>query len=89
MKARGERMEEIVVVENPQIDDRKFCYLVCSIKESNNVATQTIDELQSSLLVHEQRMNGQKKEKPALKVTSAGRTGSRSRERNNSRGGSW
>ncbi|XP_068663053.1 uncharacterized protein [Aristolochia californica] len=35
----------------------RFNYVVCSIEESNNLDTLTIDELQSSLLVHEQRMN--------------------------------
>jgi len=34
----------------------KFNYVVCSIEESNNVDTITIDELQSNLLVYEQRM---------------------------------
>lgn len=44
MKAQGERMEQLVIVD----------YVVCSIQESNNLTTMTIDELQSSLLVHEQ-----------------------------------
>jgi hypothetical protein len=39
---------------------QKFNYVVCSIEESNDVTTLWIDELQSSLLVHEQRMQGQK-----------------------------
>jgi len=34
----------------------KFNYVVCPIEEPNNMDTMTIDELQSSLLVHEQRM---------------------------------
>jgi len=34
----------------------KFNYVVCSIEESNDMKSMTIDELQSSLLVHEQRM---------------------------------
>ncbi|XP_024004864.1 uncharacterized protein LOC112082011 [Eutrema salsugineum] len=36
----------------------KFNYVVCSIKESNDLSTISIDELHGSLLVHEQRMNG-------------------------------
>ena len=35
----------------------KFNYVVCSIEESNDLSTMTIDELQSSLLIHEQRMH--------------------------------
>jgi len=31
-----------------------FNYVVCSIEESNNINTMTIDELQSSLLMHKQ-----------------------------------
>lgn len=53
----------------------KFNYVVGSIKESNNVTTLSIEELQSSLLVHEQRMKGQNNiiEEQALKVSNAGR----------------
>ncbi|XP_015583226.1 uncharacterized protein LOC107262362 [Ricinus communis] len=47
----------------------EFNYIVCSIEESNNVETLTIDELQSSLLIHEQRMKGSNEEEQALKVT--------------------
>lgn len=61
--------------------------MVCSIEESNDVTSLTIDELQSSLLVHEQRMNGQKEEEQALRVSNSGRMGSRGRGRNSNRGG--
>jgi hypothetical protein len=47
----------------------KFDYVVCSIKESSYLNTLTIDELQSSLLVHEQRMNVHQEEEQALKIT--------------------
>ncbi|MCI97870.1 retrovirus-related Pol polyprotein from transposon TNT 1-94, partial [Trifolium medium] len=51
----------------------KFNYVVCSIEESNDVTSLSVDELQSSLLVHEQRMKGQKdhSEEQALKITNA------------------
>ena len=35
----------------------RFDYVVCSVEESNDLDKLSIDELQSSLLVHEQRMN--------------------------------
>ncbi|RDX75456.1 hypothetical protein CR513_44654, partial [Mucuna pruriens] len=34
----------------------RYDYIVCSIEESHNLDSMTIDELQNSLLVHEQRM---------------------------------
>jgi transposase InsO family protein len=66
----------------------KFNYVVCSIEESNDVTTLTIDELQSSLLVHEQRMKFtyEKDEEQALKISSAGRGSNRGRGRNSGRG---
>lgn len=53
----------------------KFNYVVCSIKESNDVTTLSIDELQNNLLVHEQRMESKKYfiEEQALKISNAGR----------------
>jgi hypothetical protein len=53
----------------------RFNYVVCAIEESNDVSTITVDELQSSLLVHEQRMRSQREEEQALKVTNGGRGG--------------
>ncbi|MCI76700.1 retrovirus-related Pol polyprotein from transposon TNT 1-94, partial [Trifolium medium] len=53
----------------------KFNYVVCSIEESNNVTAMSIDELQGSLLVQEQRLKSQveKEDEQALKITSYGR----------------
>ena len=46
-----------------------FNYVVCSIEESKDIDTLSIDELQSSLLVHEQKMNkSSSKEDQALKL---------------------
>jgi hypothetical protein len=51
---------------------------VCSIEESNDVTALSIDELQSSLIVHEQRMKGQQEstDEQALKISSNGGRGS-------------
>lgn len=52
MKAQGEKVDQIVIVEKIlRSMTSKFKYVVCSIEESNNVSTLTIDKLQSSLLV--------------------------------------
>ncbi|KAK2442749.1 putative mitochondrial protein [Trifolium repens] len=88
MKIHGERIEPVTVVEKIlRSMTPKFNYVVCSIEESNDVTTLSIDELQSSLIVHEQRMKGQREEDQILKVTNAGRTTNRGRGRGGSRGG--
>lgn len=87
MKAHDERMEQIVIVEKIQRSmTPRFNYVVCLIEESNNLATMTIDELQSSLLVHEQRMRSHKDEEHALKVTGGERFGTREGDRFGGRG---
>ncbi|XP_048231253.1 uncharacterized protein LOC125370285 [Ricinus communis] len=73
----------------------KFNYVVCSIEESNNVDTLTVDKLQSSLLIHVQRMkNVDGEEKVLLKVThevkaDKGRGRGRGGGRGNGRGKSF
>ncbi|XP_037494381.1 uncharacterized protein LOC119370393 [Jatropha curcas] len=70
MKANGEDKGDAIVVEKIlRSMTPKFNYIVCSIEESKDTSMLTIDELQSSLLVHEQRMNSQNEEEHALKVS--------------------
>lgn len=52
----------------------KFNYVVCSIEESNDLSTLSIDELHGSLLVHEQRMQGFQTEEHVLKIISDDRS---------------
>lgn len=86
MKANGEKLEETDIVEKIHCSlTPRFNYVACSIEAANDVTTLSIDELQSDLLVQEQRMKGQKEEEHALKVTSQGRF--RGRGRGSSRGG--
>ncbi|KAI9191241.1 hypothetical protein LWI28_005681 [Acer negundo] len=59
----------------------KFDYVVCYIEESNDLDVLTIYELQSSLLVHEQRMKAHVVEEQALKVTFGEYSGDRGRSR--------
>ncbi|KAL4304133.1 hypothetical protein GQ457_10G005800 [Hibiscus cannabinus] len=69
MKAHGESMCHVKIVEKIlRSMTSKFVYVVCSIEESNDVDILTIDELQSSLLVHEQCMKGHETNEQALKV---------------------
>ena len=70
MKACGENIgENSITAKILRSMISKFNCVVCSIEESNNLEIMTIDELQSSLLVHEQRMNGQEEEENVLQVT--------------------
>ncbi|GAU22986.1 hypothetical protein TSUD_98140 [Trifolium subterraneum] len=91
MTAFGERLEQVVIVEKVLRSLLpKFNYVVCSIEQSIDVITLSVDALQSSLLVQEQRLKSQtdKEEEQALKVASYGRGngGSRGRGRSSSRG---
>lgn len=47
----------------------KFNFAVCSIEKSHDVDKLTIDELQSSLWVHEQKINQQEKNEQAWKAS--------------------
>ncbi|MCH81752.1 copia-type polyprotein, partial [Trifolium medium] len=82
MKIQGETMEQRIVVEKIlRSMTRKFNYVVCAIEESNDVETLSIDELQGSLLVHEQKMKPVKEEEQALKAASGERNSSSARGR--------
>ena len=69
MKVHGDQIEQKVVVGKIlRSMTSKFNYIVCSIEESNDLDSMSIDELHGSLLVHEQRMDEYKEEDQALKV---------------------
>lgn len=58
MRMHGGKMDDVAVIEKILHSlTAKYDYVVCSIKESNDIDSLSIDALQSSLLVHEQRMN--------------------------------
>jgi len=58
MQFHGEKMDDGIIVEKILRSlAQKFDYVVCSIEESKDIDALSIDELQSSLLVHEQKMN--------------------------------
>jgi len=73
MKANGENKGDVAVVEKIlRFMTLKFDYIVCSIEESKNTETLTVDELQSSLLLHELQMSSHVEEEQALQVSYAG-----------------
>ena len=70
MRSNGEQMRDVTIVEKIlRTLTNKFNYVVVSIEESKDIDSITIDELQSSLLVHEQKFNRNNGEEQALKVT--------------------
>ncbi|RVW15316.1 hypothetical protein CK203_085576 [Vitis vinifera] len=80
MKANGENKGDVIVVEKIlRSMTPKFDCVVCSIEKSKNIDTLTIDELQNSLLVHEQRMSSHVEEEHALKITLGDQSGGRGR----------
>jgi len=69
MKANGETLRDVAIIEKILRSlTLKFDYVVRSIEEFKDIDTLTTDELQSSLLVHEQRMSSHIKEEQALQA---------------------
>ncbi|CAN6698412.1 unnamed protein product [Malus baccata var. baccata] len=67
MRIHGEKMDDVVIIEKIlRSMTLKYDYVVCSIEESNDLDTLSIDELQSSLLVHEQRISRHVMDEQAL-----------------------
>ncbi|KAJ1381735.1 Zinc finger, CCHC-type [Sesbania bispinosa] len=59
MRMYGKKVSNLSVIEKIlRSMTLRYDYVVCSIEESHDLDSMTVDELQSSLLVHEQRMNG-------------------------------
>jgi hypothetical protein len=91
MKSFGENIEQVTIVEKIlRSMSARFNYVVCSIEESNDVTSLSIDELQSSLIVQEKRMKGQNQQtsqdEQALRVTNGGRGRGRGRTSTRGRG---
>lgn len=81
MRSNGEVMSDSKVVEKIlRTLSEKFMYVVVSIEESKDIESISLDELQSSLAVHEQKFRRQDKfEDQALKVAYERGIGSRAR----------
>lgn len=90
IRSNGEQIEDVKIVEKilRTLTDR-FTYVVVSIEESRDVEKMSIEELQSTLIVHEQKFKRvEKEEDQALKAeTGYSPTGrGRGRGRSNNRG---
>ncbi|CAL9003641.1 unnamed protein product [Prunus brigantina] len=87
MRTHGEQMNDVIIVEKIlRSMTTKYDYVVCSIEESNDLNTMSIDELQSSLLVHEQRISRHVDDEQALQITHGSQQGGRSGGRGTYRG---
>ncbi|XP_024004889.1 uncharacterized protein LOC112082035 [Eutrema salsugineum] len=71
MRNLGENMPDDKIVEKilRTLADR-FTYVICAIEESKDIKQLSVDELQSSLLLHEQNLNKKGVEEQALKAAS-------------------
>ena len=68
MRSYGEQMSESTIVEKIlRTLTEKFNYIVVSIEEYKDIDSLTIDELQSSLIVYEQKFHRSHGEEQALK----------------------
>lgn len=91
MRIHGEKIEDMMIIEKIlRSMTLKYNYVVCSIKESHDLDVLSIDELQNSLLVHEQRISRYVVEEQALQITfrvqQEGRGGGRSSYHGRGRG---
>ncbi|KAA8517177.1 hypothetical protein F0562_017470 [Nyssa sinensis] len=90
MWIHGDKTEDVTIVEKIlRSMTLKFNFVVCFIEEANDIEELSIDELQSSLLVHEQKINQQEKEEQALKASTENHStprGDRGRARGRGRG---
>ncbi|XP_024042857.1 uncharacterized protein LOC112099669 [Citrus clementina] len=68
-RIHGEQLEDVIIIEKIlQSLTAKFNYIVCAIEESRDIDTLSIDELESTLLVHEHKVIRQDKEEHALQA---------------------
>eukprot|EP00257_Ricinus_communis_P017180 XP_015575560.1 uncharacterized protein LOC107261372 [Ricinus communis] len=87
MRSNGEDMHDSKIVEKIlRTLTEKFTYVMVSIEESKDIDSMSIDELQSSLVVHEQKFQrvSSEHEDQVLKVDSGSRI--RGRRRSSPRG---
>ncbi|MCI50521.1 hypothetical protein A2U01_0071765, partial [Trifolium medium] len=78
----GEDVDDVKIVEKilrTLID--KWNYIVCSIEEAKDINELSVDALESSLLVHEQKFKVSGEDEHALKVTHEESYGGRGRGR--------
>ncbi|XP_062010136.1 uncharacterized protein LOC133726576 [Rosa rugosa] len=87
MRNYGEYMPDVKIVEKILCTlTERFNYIMCTIEESTDIDRLTVDQLQSSLLVHEQKFRKAGGDEQALKVSYEDKIGGRGRARGGFRG---
>lgn len=83
MRSNGEDMTDLKIVEKIlRTLAERYVFIVVSIEESKDVAKMSVDELQSTLLVHEQKFKKpEKEEEQAFRVEQGEGSGTRGRGR--------
>ena len=80
MWIHGDKIEDVAIVEKILRSMLpKFNFVVCSIEESKDIDTLSIDELQSSLQVYEQKLVQQDMEEQALQASTNNQSSTPSR----------
>ena len=70
MRVYGEKMEDVKIIKKIlRTLTEIFNYIVCCIEESKDIDNLSVDELQSSLIVHEQKFRKNHGEEQVLKVS--------------------
>jgi hypothetical protein len=88
MRNYGQDVSDVKTVEKIlRTLTNKWNYIVCSIEEAKDIYQLSVDALQSSLLVCEQKFKGDGGEEHALKVTHEEGYGGRGRGKVSFRGG--
>ncbi|KAF2319864.1 hypothetical protein GH714_019786 [Hevea brasiliensis] len=87
MRSNGEDMSDTKIVEKIlRTLTEKFTYVCVSIEESKDIETMSVDELQSSLVVHEQKFRRARNDDEDQVLKIEGRSGTASRGRGSYRG---
>ncbi|KAH0633576.1 hypothetical protein KY284_036362 [Solanum tuberosum] len=87
MRIHGDKSNEVTIVEKIlRTRTPKFNFVVCSIEEFHDIDLLSIDELQGSLMIHEQKITQQEKEEVALRASTDDRSGGQGYNRGNGRG---
>ncbi|GKV39214.1 hypothetical protein SLEP1_g47020 [Rubroshorea leprosula] len=86
LRTHGDKTQDVTVVEKILCSmTPKYNFVVCAIEEANDLDEMSLEELESSLLVHERKLNRQEQNEQALKAT-VGTSSSFSNRSNRGRG---